>query len=50
MFRVIGIIVVCVVIYLGFDAIQRWYSGDATPKEAVTEIRKKVGEKITGDK
>lgn len=50
MFRIIGILVVIVVFYLGFDAIQRWYIGDATPAETVSEIRKKVGETIIEDK
>lgn len=50
MFRIIGILVVVVVVYLGFEAIQRWYIGDATPEETVSEIRKKVGESIVGDK
>jgi hypothetical protein len=49
MFQIIGLIVVAVVVYLGYDALHKWYAGDATPEETVSEIRQKVGEKILGD-
>lgn len=48
MFKLIGIVVVVAVFVLGFDAIRKWYVGDATPQETVSEIRKVVGEKIGG--
>lgn len=50
MFKLIGIVVVVAVLYLGFGAISKWYSGDATPQETVTEVRKRVGETLVGDK
>ncbi|WVN41514.1 hypothetical protein AOB54_08520 [beta proteobacterium MWH-UniP1] len=50
MFRLIGVVVVVAVLYLGFGAIQKWYSGDATPQETVTEVRKRVGETLVGEK
>ena len=49
MFKLIGVVVVVCVLYLGYDSIKKWYVGDASPKEAVTEVRKKVGEKLVGD-
>ncbi len=49
MFKLIGIVVVAVVLYLGFDSLQGWYKGEATPQQAVNEVRKKVGEKLVGD-
>ena len=48
MFKLIGLAVVAAVIFWGFDSIQKWYVGDATPQEAVGEVRKVVGEKIMG--
>ena len=39
MFKLIGIIVFVVVLVVGFPSLMRWYSGDATPKETVEEIR-----------
>ena len=48
MFKLIGIAVVIGVLFVGYDALQKWYVGDATPGETVTEVRKKVGEKILG--
>ncbi len=50
MFRLIGIFVVIGVLYVGYGAIQSWYAGDSTPQEAVTEVRKRVGETLVGDK
>jgi len=49
MFKLIGIAVVLGVLFIGYEALQKWYSGDATPQATVTEVRKKVGEKILGD-
>lgn len=49
MFKLIGIVVVVAVFVLGFDAIRKWYVGDATPQETVSEVRKVVGEKIGGE-
>ncbi len=49
MFKLIGIVVVVAVFVLGFDAIRKWYVGDATPQETVSEVRKLVGEKIGGE-
>jgi len=48
MFKLIGFVVFVVVLFWGFDSIQKWYVGDATPQEAVSEVRKVVGEKISG--
>ena len=48
MFKIIGIGVVALVLFWGFDSIRKWYEGDATPQEAVGEVRKAVGEKILG--
>jgi hypothetical protein len=50
MFKLIGIIVFVVVLVVGYPALSRWYSGDATPKEAVDEIRGKLSEKLATDK
>jgi hypothetical protein len=49
MFQIIGVLVVVVVVYLGYDALHKWYVGDATPEETVSEVRQKVGERILGD-
>jgi len=48
MFKIIGIGVVALVLFWGFDSIRKWYEGDATPQEAVGEVRKVLGEKILG--
>ena len=48
MFKIIGFGVVALVLFWGFDSIRKWYEGDATPQEAVGEVRKTVGEKIPG--
>ena len=48
MFKIIGIGVVVLVLFWGFDSIRKWYEGDVTPQEAVGEVRKTVGEKILG--
>lgn len=49
MFKIIGMVVFFGVLFIGYGALQDWYTGDATPQETVTEVRKKVGEKILGD-
>lgn len=48
MFKIIGVGVVALVFFWGFDSIRKWYEGDATPQEVVGEVRKAVGEKILG--
>ena len=48
MFKLIGIVVVVSILVIGFESIREWYSGDATPEEAVTEIRERVGKTISG--
>jgi hypothetical protein len=51
MFKVIGFIVMLAVFFIGYPAINRWYSGEATPKETVEEVRNRVGTAlITDDK
>ena len=45
MFKLIGMIVFVVVLVVGYPALSRWYAGDATPKEAVDEIRGKLSDK-----
>ena len=50
MFKLIGIIVFVVVLVVGFPSLMRWYSGDATPKETVEEIRGKLSDKLATDK
>jgi len=53
MFKLIGIIVVVAVVVIGFPALQRWYTGDATPQETVKNVRDSVGQKVMtqeGDK
>ena len=51
MLRLIGLVVVIVIIVLGWPQIHQWYEGRITPKQAVGEIRNKVGnEIITHDK
>jgi hypothetical protein len=49
MFKIIGMAVFFGVLFIGYGAFQDWYTGDATPQETVTEVRKKVGEKILGE-
>lgn len=48
MFKIIGVGVVALVLFWGFDSIRKWYEGDATPQEVVGEVRKVVGERILG--
>jgi len=50
MFKLIGIIVFIIVLVVGYPALSRWYSGDATPKEAVDEIRGNLSDKLATDK
>ena len=50
MFKLIGMIVFVVVLVVGYPALSRWYAGDATPKEAVDEIRGKLSDKLATDK
>ena len=50
MFKLIGIIVFVVVLVVGFPSLMRWYSGDATPKETVEEIRGKLSDTLATDK
>ena len=50
MFKFIGFVVVLVIAYVGFSSIQKWYAGDATPKETVNEVRNKLGEALTTEK
>jgi hypothetical protein len=49
MFKLIGIVVVVSILVIGFESIREWYSGDASPEEAVTEIRERVGKTISGN-
>lgn len=49
MFKIIGVVVVIAVLLIGFGPLQKWYTGDATPQEAVNEIRQRVGESVSGD-
>lgn len=50
MFKLIGIIVFVVVLVVGFPSLMRWYSGDASPKETVDEIRGKLSDTLATDK
>jgi len=50
MFKLIGLIVVVAVLVIGYPVLQRWYAGDTTPKEAVNEVRNKIGDAISTDK
>jgi hypothetical protein len=50
MFKLIGIIVFVVVLVVGYPALSLWYSGDATPKEAMDEIRGKLSDTLATDK
>lgn len=49
MFKLIGIIVVVAVVIIGFPALQRWYTGEATPQETVKDVRESVGQKLLND-
>lgn len=49
MFRLIGIITVVAVVAIGYPALERWYAGEATPKETVKEVRESVGQKLITD-
>lgn len=46
MFKLIGAFVVMAVLFIGYPALTRWYSGDLTPKETVEEVRFRVGESL----
>jgi hypothetical protein len=50
MFNLIGIIVVIIVLVIGFPSLKEWYSGVATPKETVDNIREKLGDSLAKDK
>jgi hypothetical protein len=50
MFNFIGLIVVIIVLIVGFPALLDWYSGDATPKETVNNIRGRLSESLATDK
>lgn len=47
MFKLIGIIVVCLVVFTGFSSLQKWYEGKSTPAETVVNLRDQVGNAIT---
>jgi hypothetical protein len=49
MFKLIGIFVVVSVLVLSYDSFKRWFVGDSSPQETVTEVRRKVGEVLIGD-
>ena len=49
MFRLIGILVVGFVLYVGWDAFHGWYAGEATPQETVEKVRGQVGDAISTD-
>lgn len=50
MFQLIGVVVVAFVFYVGWDAFQGWYAGEATPQEIVEKVRNRAGDVIsTGD-
>jgi hypothetical protein len=49
MFKLIGIVIVVSVFVIGFESIRKWYTGDASPEETVTEIRDRVGKTISGN-
>jgi hypothetical protein len=46
MFKLIGIIVFGAVIFIGYPALNRWYAGEASPKETVNELRNSVGQSL----
>ncbi len=46
MFRLIGIAVVILVLYVGYPSIKRMYNGQETPKETIHEIRDGIAKKI----
>jgi len=50
MFKLIGIIVFIIVLLVGYPALSVWYSGDATPKETLNEIRGKLSDTLATDK
>jgi hypothetical protein len=49
MLRLIGLVVVIIVVVLGWPQIHRWYDGNISGKQAVGEIRDKVGNEIITD-
>ena len=46
MLRIIGLLVVIAIVVLGWPQIQQWFNGNISGKQAVGEIRNKVGDKI----
>jgi hypothetical protein len=50
MFKLIGFIVVCAVLAVGYPSLQRWYLGDSTPKQTVDDIRLNLGSAINPNK
>jgi hypothetical protein len=46
MLRLIGLMVVVAVLYLGFGEIRSWYQGESTPQEMVDGVKQKVGETL----
>lgn len=46
MLKLIGLAVVIAIAVVGWPSIQRWYSGEATPKETVDAVRGKLGNAI----
>ena len=46
MFRFIGLVVVIVIVVLGWPQIHQWYEGTISGKQAVGEIRNKVGNEL----
>ncbi len=50
MFKLIGFIVFVAVAFFGFSSFQKWYAGEATPKETVSEVRNKLGEALITEK
>ena len=46
MIKLIGYIVLIAVFVLGFPSLKRWYDGQSSPKEAVSEIRENMSQAI----
>lgn len=49
MFKLIGMIVAVAVLVIGYPALSRWFSGEATPKEAVQDVRNRLGSALLKD-
>ena len=47
MFRLIGMVVVAFVLYVGYNSFNAWYKGDVSPEKTVQEVRQKLGDVIT---